>query len=34
MTAEEYAETKAKRKVWRKEINELEEQLKEINYGS
>jgi hydrogenase maturation factor HypE len=34
MTAEEYAETKAKRKAWRKEINELEEQLKEINYGS
>ena len=28
LTAEEYAETKAKRRAWRAEINELQEKLK------
>ena len=30
LTAEEYAETKAKRIAWRKEINELEAQLETL----
>lgn len=30
LTAEEYAETKEKRKQWRVEINELEAQLKTL----
>ena len=34
LTAEEYAEMKATRKAWRDEINELEKQMKEINYGT
>ena len=34
LTAEEYAETKAMRKAWRDEINVLEKQLKELNYGA
>lgn len=28
LTAEEYAETKAKRRAWRAEINKLQEELK------
>ena len=31
LTAEEYAETKANRIQWRKEINELEAELKGVN---
>lgn len=31
LTEEEYAETKAQRKSWRKEINKLEEELKNDN---